>query len=502
MNRTKVFFYNSFTTAVYQVIFMIAGFITPKIMLESYGSEINGLISSINQFFIYFNLVEAGLSGAIIYALYKPLADRNHKAINGIVSAAKKFYFQAGYIFISLTIGLAIIYPMLVKTEAVSPFSIGLLVIILGFNGALEFFTLAKYRALLSADQKTYVISVASIAYIIVNTLIIVILAELKVDIVVLRFIALFSIILRSLILMLYMKLTYKYINYSEKPNSEALNKRWDALYLQILGAAQTGAPIIILTLINDLKVVSVYSIYFMVITGIYGLLGIIINGLSASFGNVMVRNEQHTLQKAYQEFEFIYYSLITIVYALTFLSIMPFIRIYTSGINDINYDLPLVGFLFVLNGLLYNIKTPQGMLVISAGLYKETKIQTTIQGAIAVLGGILLAPSFGIVGVLIASIISNIYRDLDLIFYIPKYVTKLSPRATLNRIVRMLICLVIITAPFTVISINPESYLSWLGITAVIGIYATLIVLLNSLIFDRVNCISAFNRIKLFLAK
>ena len=57
---------------------MIAEFIIPCIMLKYYGSEINGLVSSINQFIVYFNLVEAGLSGAAIYVLYKPLAGKNH----------------------------------------------------------------------------------------------------------------------------------------------------------------------------------------------------------------------------------------------------------------------------------------------------------------------------------------------------------------------------------------------------------------------------------------
>ena len=185
---------------------MLAGFITPRIMLKYYGSEINGLVSSINQFITYFNLVEAGLSSAAIYALYKPLAENDHKAINGVVTAAKKFYTQSGYIFVSLTIGLAVLYPWYVKSEAISPLNISLLVLILGVNGALEFFTLSKYRVLLSADQKTYVISLASIIHVTVNTLIIVILAKLRVNIVILRFVALLSIFLRSLILMIYVK--------------------------------------------------------------------------------------------------------------------------------------------------------------------------------------------------------------------------------------------------------------------------------------------------------
>lgn len=498
MSRTKKFFKNSIVTAFYQMILMACGFITPWIMLQYYGSEINGLVSSINQFITYFALVEAGLSGAIIYALYKPLAENDHKTINGVVSAAKKFYFQAGYFFVSLTIGLAILFPFFIKTDAITPFNVGLLVIILGVSGALDFFTLAKYRALLSADQKTYVISIASMVYVVSLTLIIVILARLNVDIVTLRFVAIFSILLRSLILMIYVKTNYKYINYNVKPNTNALNKRWDALYLQILGAIQIGAPVVIITIVlNDLKLVSVYTIYFMVISGLYGLLSIFVSGLSASFGNVIAKNEQSILQNSYNQFEFVYYSLITIVYAITFITIMPFIRLYTSGITDINYDLPLVGFLFVMNGLLHNIKTPQGMLVVSAGLYKETKIQTTIQGVITVVVGFILAPFLGIVGVLIASIISNVYRNLDLMFFIPKNVTMLPVRGTFFRILRIFMCLIIFYIPFYFITINPESYLYWIITSFCVGTYAFIIVILNGLIFDRDEIKNIVSRIR-----
>ena len=498
MNRTKRFFYNSLTTAFYQMILTLAGFVAPRVMLKFYGSEINGLVSSMNQFIVYINLVEAGLSGAAIYALYKPLADNDHKAINGVVTAAKKFYTQSGYIFISLTIGLAIIYPVFVKSGAITPFNVGLLVLILGVNGALEFFTLAKYRVLLSADQRTYVVSLASMIHVIVNTFIIVVLANLRVDIVVLRFVALFSIFLRSFILMLYVKAKYKFINYREEPNFDALHKRWNVLYLQILGAIQRGAPIIILTVATrNLKLVSVYAIFNMVIAGLNGMLSIFISGLSASFGDVIAKEEERTLQKAFKEFEIAYYSLITVVYSIAFITIMSFIRIYTSGITDVNYNLPLIGFLFVANGLLYNIKTPQGMLVISAGLFKETKLQTTIQGLIVVIIGIVLVPFFGIAGVLIGSILSNIYRDIDLLFFIPRNVTKIPVRKTAYRIIRIFLCILIIWIPFLFIKLDPTSYTSWFTTAAAVSIYAVLVVGIIGLIFDRNDMMNIAKRVK-----
>lgn len=498
MSRTKKFLYNSGATALMQVVTMLVGFIIPRIMLTAYGSEINGLVSSITQFISYFNLVEAGLAGAAIYALYKPLADNDYKAINGVISAAKKFYTQSGYIFISLTIGLAFIYPFYIKTNMLSPISIGILVLILGVNGALEFFTLSKYRVLLSADQKTYVISLASTIHIIINTLIVGILAYFKVHIVILRFIALLSIFLRSAILMIYCKKKYKYLNYGEFPNTEALAKRWDALFLQVLGAVHTGAPVILITLIlKDLKLVSIYTVFNMVISGIGGILGIFTTGLAASFGDVIARGEIKTLQRAYKEFEFSYYSLITIIYAVTFITIMPFMEIYTRGIDDVNYNNTFLGFLFVLNGLLYNIKNPQGMLVISAGMYKETKWQTTIQGLIAVIGGAILAPFMGITGVLIGSILSNLYRDIDLVVFIPKYLTKLPVKNTVLRIFRIVLSIGITWIPFFFIHIEAQNIFIWALYACVIGICAVIVVFLMGLLFERDEIQNILIRVK-----
>ncbi len=99
-----------------------------------------------------------------------------------------------------------------------------------------------------------------------------------------------------------------------------------------MLGSVHSGAPVIIATLFTSLKMVSVYSIYNMVLGGIAGLLSVAVNGLFASFGDVIARNEQNILQQAYQEFELVYYMLITWVYSCSIVLIMPFIKLYTQG--------------------------------------------------------------------------------------------------------------------------------------------------------------------------
>jgi hypothetical protein len=380
---------------------------------------------------------------------------------------------------------------------------VGALVLILGVSGALEFFTMAKYRALLTADQKLYVLSLASIVAIVLNTVIIAVLAYSGAGIVILRLVALFSVFARSLILYIYVRLNYTYIDYKETPNNEALNKRWDALYLQILGAVHSGAPVIIATIFTSLQMVSVYSIFNMVLAGISGIVGIFTSGLSASFGDVIVRNQQSVLQKAYQEFELMFYALISWAFSCTMVLIMPFIKLYTAGITDVNYNIPLIGFLFTLNGLLYSLKTPQGMLVISAGLYRETRWQVTIQGLIAVVSGVIFVQFWGLAGILIGSILSNIYRDIDLLFYIPHKLTKLKVRTSFYRMLRVFICFGLICWPFVqFIHIDCHNFLEWIGWAVITATYALLVVVIINYLLDRRVFMNVLGRFKSLVRK
>jgi hypothetical protein len=101
------------------------------------------------------------------------------------------FITSPGTLFVSLVLGLAVIYPAFIKSSAVGTLEIAILVLVLGCSGALEFFTMSKYRVLLTADQKVYVLSLASICSIILMTIIIAVLASYEVNIVVVRAVAL-----------------------------------------------------------------------------------------------------------------------------------------------------------------------------------------------------------------------------------------------------------------------------------------------------------------------
>ncbi len=497
MNRTQKFALNSLTTAISQVVVMIVGFITPSLMIRTYGSEINGLVSSINQLINYISLVEAGLSGAAVFSLYKPLADGDEKGINAIVSAAKKYYFQAGYAFSSAALILSLVYAFLKSSQTISFNTIFLLTLILSVNGCVDFFVLSRYRVILTADQKTYVISSVSILQVIVRTSIIIVCALNEIDVVFLYGLALLPIILKVVILSGYCKRKYSFLDFGAEPNIEALGRRYDVIYQQILGVVQTGAPAIIATVVLDFFSVSIYAVYNMVMSGLNGILSIFISGLPAGFGEVIAKKEYETLRKSTSEFEVAYYYILSIAYGLTFALMLPFIKIYTANFHDANYILPMFSFLIVLNGLLYNIKTPQSMLIISAGMYKETRWKVTIQALIIVLGGFVFAYFWGLPGIMIASCASNLYRTIDLLLFVPKYITITSPKKSILRMLRVLIQIVIANMPVMFMDLNPSGYKEWIFCAIALGIWSLLVVTLFTFILDKREFKALFNRLK-----
>ena len=68
-------------------------------------------------------------------------------------------------------------------------------------------------------------------------------------------------------------------------------------------------------------------------------------------------KGEKKVLDRAYNVFEWAFLIAVFVIYTVTFVMIMPFISIYTRNMTDVNYILPILGYLFVLVGIVNNVK-------------------------------------------------------------------------------------------------------------------------------------------------
>lgn len=493
-----MFVRNTIWNAIYQIVAVVAGLLVPRAIIGVYGSEVNGVVTSLTQFIGYFALVEAGISGAATYALYKPLTNNDWGCINVIASASRAFYQKSGALFLLLLVALSVVYPVVISSEKLTSPEIMALTFLLGAKVVVDFFSLSKYRVFLTADRKNWLIQVASTVYTVVNTAVIISLSKINAPVVVIYAAALVAVFTRSGILFFYTRTTYPEYDCKVDYGDYRLPQRWDALFLQILGAVQSGAPVILATMLSgNLADVSVLAVYLLVSNGLQMIPNIFGTGMQAAFGMNLARGDYEGLLREYRPYRALVYAVSAVACGCAFTLILPFVDLYTDSFTDASYHNPLLGFLIVLNVLLFHGKSSQGLLVIAAGMYRETRAQTSIQAAIIIILGIPLTAAFGITGTIVASCISNLYRTIDLLIFEPRRITHESLLASLRAFLIYSLQTIIVSLPGLIVSQYVRTWQAWAGCAVLQVMWGILIVLTSLWMFDRVSFNSITSRIR-----
>ena len=100
-----------------EFVAIISGFILPRMILSYFGSDYNGIISSVTQFIGCISLLKSGIGMATKAALYKPLYEKNQEKLNGIMSATMKFLRNVAVIFLIGIFVFASIYPFFITDD-------------------------------------------------------------------------------------------------------------------------------------------------------------------------------------------------------------------------------------------------------------------------------------------------------------------------------------------------------------------------------------------------
>jgi O-antigen/teichoic acid export membrane protein len=495
--RTKRAVFNLLSNLILQVVTAMIGFILPRMLITTYGSSINGLVSSIKHFLSYLKIVEAGVGNASIVALYKPLSNNDRNSINGILSATNFFYRRSGYIFGVLVFLLAIIYPAIVKNE-INPTLAFYLVLILGISGIWDYLLIGKYRVLLTADQKSYVLFRIQTALMIISSTLSVILVYLKLPILSVICVSTIILLFNVVFISLYIKKYYPFFNIKVNPDKKAIKGKWDALIHQIAGLVVFNSPLVIITIFTGLSEVSVYSIYNMVFSAVTLLISAFSSGMLAAFGDLIARGDKRYIRKHYNNFEYIFYAVVAFSYTCTALLIYPFIKIYTAGFDDANYIRPMLATLFVIVGVANAIRIPSSTIVNSAGHFSQTKYRAIIEAIITLVASFIFVQFFGTEGVLLGVLCSYVYRTTDLIIYSSIKILNRSSWHTLNKLIRNLILSILSASPFIfLIKINIDNLFVWFLYAGLIALWILLIILLGNFILEPKTMRDIFGQLK-----
>lgn len=487
---------NVIFTLISQIIYITCGFIIPRILIKGYGSEIYALTTSISQFLSYITLLESGVGLVVKSILYKPIAEKNEKEISSILYSAQRFFNKIALAFVIYIVILCIFYPM---TKSASVFDNSMtisLIVIIALSTFFEYFIGMIYKLFLQADQKNYVISTIQVITYIVNVIFILGLTYLKFDIRIVKLTSSLIFILRPIIQILYVKKHYS-INLKKCDKNFVIPSKRDGLSQHIAGIINTNTDVMLLTMFSNMANVAIYSVYMMIVSSITTLINSFATGTDAMFGDMYARNEKKKLVQVFDVYESIYMMIITIIFACTVVLIVPFVSVYTMGIEDVNYIQKLFAFLLVTAYFCQAIKGPYNSLAFDVGKFKETKKESWIEGGINIVVSLALVSKLGIVGVTIGTLCSVIYRGITFVKYISKEILERKMLISLRKIILCVLQYLCIYFICQYIIMNISSYLDWVLYGIFVFVISIVIIVTTTIICNKNIIINAKELLK-----
>lgn len=496
MDNVQKFKLNTLTSIINRIVIMISGLILPRLILVNYGSEINGLVSSITQFLAIITFLDLGVGAVVQSSLYKPLSNQDYNKVSEILIAAKIYFRRIAYILLIYVVFLVLFYPIIVNNTSLNFISTALLIIAISISQFSQYYFGIINEFLLNADQKGYIQLGLEILVVILNLLVSIVLINLRAPIYIVKLFASLIFLIRPIFLSLYVRKNYSF-DFNLKLNEDPLPQKWSGMGQHLAYSVQNSTDITVLTLFSTLSNVSIYSVYNLVTNAIKLLISSFTTSLQSFFGNLIAQNSIKELNEYFSKIEWILHNLIVFVYSMTAVLITPFVMLYTQGITDVNYHQPVFAIILVLARFVFSLRTPYQSLVFAAGHFKQTQMSSFIEAGLNIGFSVLLVSNFGITGVAFGTLIAVLYR----IFYLSWYISKniiYRPIGIFNKyiIIDTLTFIIITTLGTQLLQFSDvTTFVSWIGQALLIGIVALILMLLINLIFYRSIVIYMFRK-------
>lgn len=425
---------NMFTSLLSQIVTIICGLIIPRVMINHFGSEVYGATASISQFLSYITLLEGGIGGVARAALYKPLAENNSDGISGVYFAIKKFFNIVAVAFVVYTIVIGFIYKDIADVTFLDRTFTFFLVLVISLSTLAQYFFGVANLTLLNADQKQYIGYVANIATIFINALMVVILINLNCNILVVKLVSSLIFIIKPLVFSFYVKKHYN-IDKKHTANKTALEQKWSGLGQHLAFFLHSNTDVVVLTLFANLKAVSVYSVYSMVSTSIKSIVSSFTGGMEAVYGNMIAKKEYDNLKRTFGYYETLISFASSIFFATAISLVVPFVKLYTSGVKDADYIQPVFAIVLISAEFLFCLRMPYASFVVAGNRFKQTQVAAYGEAIINVLLSCILVLKFGLVGVAIGTFVGTLFRFVYYIVYLNKHLLYMSIFFFLKRI-------------------------------------------------------------------
>ncbi len=469
---------NAGTTLLNQLVYTLCGLIIPWIMIDTFGSVAYGLTTSIAQFLSYISLFEGGIGRVARGELYKPLAQKDTTGVSKIYLAVKRMFRNIGIAFIGYTLILAVFYKDIASVTEFSRYYVFAMVIAISIGKLAEYMGGIANVTLFNADQRQYAVNAVIIFSNIANALVVVLLVTLGCDIL---WVKLGSGLVFAIKPIIYIAYRNKHYNIVKTKEKFVLKNRWTGLGQHMAYFVHTNTDVFILTIFSDFRMVAVYSVYNLVIASMRNITTAFTGGMEAVFGDMIAKKEKTSLISAYDKYKLLLTILTIVLFGVTAILIVPFVQLYTAGVNDADYTQPAFAIILMLAEAVTCLVLPCTNLPIAANKLKESRFGAYGEAIINMVISLILVFWNPLVGIALGTFISALFKGVYYIVFSAKHILKQSVVPMLSKFFGVVLSLVLISVGGMIIvqHIAISNFLIW----AVCGVVCVVIVGAISLI-------------------
>lgn len=414
---------NSIVSILCNVITIIIGLVAQSVMIKTLGVEYTGINGLFNNIISMLAMAELGIGTAIIFSLYEPIAKQEKEKIKSLMSFYQKSYRVIAIIIGVIGLGLMFFLKYIVKDTNISE-NINIIYLLFVLDTVISYL-LSYKRTILYAAQKIYITKIIHIVYLVVMNIAQIIVLLLTNNFILYVIIKIICNVIENIVNTYFANKLFPYtkekdVQPIDTDTKKTIFNKIKGLMLHKLGGFFVlGTDNIIISSFFSVSMVGYYSNYNVVISAVTKLFSQIFEAFTPSVGDLLLDKNKDKHYSIFKNILFLNSWIYTFAACGIACMIEPFIKLWIGEGYILEY---LVLLTLVINLYIQGMRLSFNIFKNAAGVFYEDRFVPLIEATTNIVASIVLLKIFGLAGVFMGTIISNI---MLFIFSYPKFVYK-----------------------------------------------------------------------------
>lgn len=410
-SRTSNVVRNMWVGTFFQILSLFLGFLSRTIFIKILGEEYLGLNSLFTNILTILSFAELGIGNAIIFNMYKPLANNDTKQLKKLISFYKKTYTIIGLSI--LIIGLMIVpfIPSVIDEIPDIKENIYLIYILFLIDTSISYFFSYK-TSIITADQKNYIVVMCTYIFKICQIVLQLILLYFTREYLLYLVLQVINTFLTNLFLSYKAKKMYPFLkeignNRLPKKEKDTIFSNVKALIIYKLDSViLNGTDSIIISKYLGLAILGLYSNYYLLVSAITQVLSQLFNAFTSSVGNLIAKENE---EKSKEVFNQLYYFTVAIYCVVCICLYLLFNDFVTIWLGEKYLLSNFVVFTIVAHMYVNGVQFAGFTFRNASGNFIQFKYAPIFSSVLNIILSIVLAKYLGLGGVFLATIVSRL---------------------------------------------------------------------------------------------